>query len=637
MLRGALVGIETRPHSVRHKVGRCLLLAGFGLASTSALAAVSTAPVTEHDGSVLFAQHCAQCHDGSVPRAPHQITFSMMTPESILAAMNDGVMSQQAAVLSPGERAAVTSFLSEAGGAEAQPVRMCETPDADLGSAMPAWHGWGGDLRNYRYQSTSDSGLDRDSVQTLRLKWVFAIPGATRARSQPLVVGNTVFTGSQDGTVYALDLDSGCAHWRYTADAEVRNGPTIGTVDDQPVLFFGDFSATAHAVDARTGAGLWRTELATHPDATITGSLKFHDGRVFVPISSSEWASAADPGYACCTFRGGVAAVDAASGERVWNSHVIPEEAVDTGTKNPAGVARFAPAGAPVWNSPSIDAERALLYVGTGEAYTSPASSSSDAVIAFRLSDGARVWSRQLLAGDAWNMACFIGGGGNCPEENGPDLDIGAATILWQDGERDLLLVGQKSGDVYALDPARGGAIVWQDKLGRGGFAGGVHWGMTTNGTRLFVPIADTSFGGEMTEPPRPGLSALDPATGNRLWYTRADDVCAEELKPLCDPGLSAAISSTDELVFAGAFDGWLRAYDAASGEIVWQFNTADRFESVSGEMARGGSIESDGPVLVRGHVLVNSGYQFGGRMPGNALMVFAVDDETSVQESGGE
>ena len=434
-MRDGLVSAAIRQHQPGRGIARCLALAGFCLSSGASVAAVSTAQNGEHDAAALFAQHCAQCHDGSVPRAPHQITFSMMSSESILTALNEGVMSQQAAVLSLDERAAVASFLSEAGGAEALPVRMCNAPLADLGDGVPDWQGWGGDGRNYRYQRASVAGLDSDSVQKLRLKWVFAIPGATRARSQPLVVGNTVFTGSQDGTVYALDLETGCAHWRYAAGAEVRNGPTVGVVGEQLALFFGDFSATAHAVDARTGTGLWRTKLATHPDATITGSLKYHDGRVYVPISSSEWASAADPGYACCTFRGGVAAVDAASGERVWNSHVIPEEAVDTGTKNPAGVARFAPAGAPVWNSPSIDAERGLLYVGTGEAYTSPASSSSDAVIAFRLSDGARVWSRQLLAGDAWNMACFIGGGGNCPEENGPDLDIGAATILWQDGE----------------------------------------------------------------------------------------------------------------------------------------------------------------------------------------------------------
>ena len=624
---------------------RVKVLLGIGLgcqALYSAAAVVDLeAPVSSSDGgAVLFAEHCAGCHSGSIPRAPHFITFNMMSSAAVLKAMNDGVMQQQAAALSPSQRIAIAEYLSESSASTAKAVLMCDDDTSlALDDNFSSWRGWGGDTRNHRYLTPGEAGLDAKSVTKLSLKWAFAYPGATRARSQPLVHGETVFVGSQDGTVYALDLNTGCAHWTYQAGAEVRNGLSIAAVAsvDAPVLFFGDFKARVHAVDASSGRAIWTKDVATHPDATITGSVKVDAGRVYVPISSSEWATAADPGYACCTFRGSVAALEAGSGDLLWNTFVIPEQPVDTGTTNSMGAKRFAPSGAPVWNSPSIDRKRGLLYVGTGESYTSPASASSDAVIAIRLEDGGIEWRQQLLSGDAWNMACFIGGGGNCPEENGPDLDIGAATILWQSAAQDLLLVGQKSGDVYALNAQQSGEIVWHRKVGRGGFAGGVHWGMSTDGDTLFVPVADTDFLGLAKGAPFPGIHALDPISGDTRWYTRVEDTCPAETKPECDPGMSAAITSTRGLVFAGGFDGKLRAYETANGSVLWEFNTANVFTAVNGDDAQGGSIESDGPVIANGHVLINSGYGFGSRMPGNALLVFAPDVELSEKESASE
>jgi len=417
----------------------------------------------------------------------------------------------------------------------------------------------------------------------------------------------------------------------------VRSSLSLGQVPgrEDPVLYMGDFSATVHAIDARDGSLIWRTSVGDHPDATITGSPKLHDRSLHVPISSSEWATAADPGYACCTFRGGVVSVDAASGELNWRAHVIDKPAAETGETNPFGAARKGPAGAPVWNSPTIDAERGVLYVGTGEAYTSPAADTSDAVLAFSLTTGERQWAKQLLGGDAWNMACFIGEAANCPEEDGPDLDIGASTVLWSGEERDYLLVGQKSGDVYALDPDNGGAVVWHNKVGRGGFLGGVHWGMSANDDLLFVPMADTTITGRFSGPVFPGIHALDPTSGTKRWYTPSVADCEDKSPiPVCDQGMSAAITSTDQLVFAGTLDGNLKAYDSVSGEIIWSFDTYGEFESVSGEMALGGSIESDGPVLYKGHVIVNSGYQFGARMPGNALMVFSLPPKADLARS---
>ena len=588
-----------------------------------------SAMVESVDGMALYQAHCAACHDGQVPRAPHMITFSTIGAATILNAMNNGVMRAQASALSATEREVLASFLAGEAMAPPNPILTCSDPISELASIdTAAMQGWGGNAKNHRHSDGAVVGLDRNNVDRLALKWVFAYPGALRARSQPLVHDGVIFVGSQSGDIYALDLESGCAHWTYSAGAEVRSSLSLGQVPgrDDPVLYMGDFSATLHAIDASDGSLVWRAPMGDHPDATITGSPKLHEGSLYVPISSSEWATAADPGYACCTFRGGVVSVDAASGELNWRAHVIDEPATETGETNPFGAARKGPAGAPVWNSPTIDAERGVLYVGTGEAYTSPAVDTSDAVLAFSLATGERQWAKQLLGGDAWNMACFIGEAANCPEEDGPDLDIGASTVLWSGGEGDYLLVGQKSGDVYALDPDKGGAVVWHNKVGRGGFLGGVHWGMSVNGESLFVPIADTTITGRFTGPVSPGIHALDPTSGEVRWYTPSVADCdGKSPIPVCDQGMSAAITSTDQLVFAGSLDGNLNVYDSLSGEILWSFDTFGDFESVSGDTALGGSIESDGPVLYRGHVLINSGYQFGARMPGNALMVFSL------------
>jgi polyvinyl alcohol dehydrogenase (cytochrome) len=223
-------------------------------------------------------------------------------------------------------------------------------------------------------------------------------------------------------------------------------------------------------------------------------------------------------------------------------------------------------------------------------------------------------------------MACNLPDNANCPEEDGPDFDIGASPILLtlSDG-RDVLLVGQKSGHVFALNPDQQGELLWKKRIGLGGFAGGIHWGMAADNDVLFAPNADTNFINKWKGERLPGLYALKASSGEQLWFTPAPNACAEEDKPACDPGLSAAITVIPEAVFAGGFDGHLRAYDRKTGAIIWDYDTVREFETVSGDIARGGSIESDGPVIVAGTVLVNSGYLFGGRMAGNVLLAFRV------------
>jgi len=569
----------------------------------------------------LYDARCAHCHDGSVPKAPHQVKFQLFGADTIYTALTDGLMKANTEGIDRATLRRLADFLGGASTATPIPVKRCSA--ATIPVSTPELHGWGFTAGNTRFVETPVAGLTRDEVPHLKLKWAFAFPGATRARSQPVLYGQHLLVGSQSGSVYALDLADGCAAWEFKAEVEVRSALMVDPSGER--AYFGDIKGMVYAIDPRDGALIWKSLAHDHPAVTLTGSPRLHDGVLYVPLSSSEWASAADPGYACCTFRGGVVAMDASSGALRWTAHVIPEVPRRTGQQNAQGIDRFHPAGAPVWNSPTIDAARNRIYVGTGEAYTSPAAKTSDAVVAFDLKDGEIVWSWQSLAGDAWNMACYIGGGTNCPVENGPDLDIGAPPVLTRlPGGKDVLIVGQKSGHVFALDPDDGG-LLWRHRYGRGGFAGGVHWGLAVSPETIFAPNADTLFTEKVEGVRKPGLFAINPTDGRVKWFAPAPETCTSSNRPACDPGYSAPVTAIPGVVFAGAFDGHLRAHDAENGKILWDFNTLGEFPSVSGEIARGGSIESAGPLVQHGHVVVNSGYLFGDRMAGNALMVFAV------------
>jgi polyvinyl alcohol dehydrogenase (cytochrome) len=405
--------------------------------------------------------------------------------------------------------------------------------------------------------------------------------------------------------------------WTYDAESEVRVAPTLGE-DGQ--LYFGDFNANIYALDAKSGKPVWKASVKDHPAGTITGSPTLHAGRLYVPMSSTEVVSAMKPEYECCNFRGGVTAVDAKTGAKLWRMHTVePAKQAGVDTK---GQPAFGPSGAPVWSSPTIDVKRGLLYFGTGENYSSPASDKSDAIVAVELATGKVRWWQQTIANDAWNASC-LGDKANCPREDGPDLDFGAPPILTTlaDG-RDVILAGQKSGMVFALDPDDGGKIIWKQRAGQGGFNGGIHWGMTADASSLYFGIADTPGNKGAVGPRRPGVHAFDIASGKPLWSKIEPFTCAER-KFECETAFSAALTATDGIIFGGAHNGLLRAYATKDGALLWSFDTRRDFKTVNGVKGFGGSIDGGGPVLAGGLLIVNSGYDKFGEIPGNVLLVF--------------
>lgn len=599
------------------------LLAPALAAAVVALSA-SVALAQEPDGRSLFAQRCAACHTGEAnSRAPGLDALAVRTPQAIVESLMTGAMRAQGSRMSGAERRAVAVFVTGktiAGDVRGALTGRC-TASAPLRDEAggPSWSGWSPSAANTRFQLSTQAGLAAADLPRLKLRWAFGFPDASVAWAQPTFAGGRVFVGSQNGTVYSLDARTGCIRWTFSASGGVRTAIAIDHDSSRSrfVAYFGDTAANVYAVDADTGQQVWVRSVDDHPLARITGSPTLHDGRLYVPVASYEESQGADPQYPCCTFRGSLAALDTRSGTIVWKTYMIDSPAARRGTST-AGVPLWGPSGAAIWSAPTVDATRGSLYVATGNAYTGPAPPTSDAVVALDLSTGAIRWTRQITPNDVYVSGCRAGNP-NCPETLGPDHDFGSPPVLARAGERDVIVIGQKSGVAFAMDPDRGGEVLWQYRAGQGGVLGGIEWGAAVDGERAYFAVSD------ITTPQPGGLHAVSLTTGQRAWY-------APPRPPSCGSGRgcnsaqSAAVTAIPGAIFSGSNDGSLRAYSSATGEILWEFDTNRPFTTVNGEPARGASMIGPGAIVAGGMVYVNSGYgAFGGR-PGNVLLAFGLE-----------
>ena len=593
--------------------------------------AITIDPET-HPGNSLYQENCAGCHNGTVEKAPATNWLEALIPQALFRTMNQGIMLEQSSHLTEEEKILIVEFLMKQNRSdfpkEAE-LNYCSADKVtfDLREA-PEPYGWG--YNTSRFIPKKSGGLDSSNITKLKLKWAFGFPYSQRARSQPLFALGSIFVGSQSGDVYALDLDTGCIKWNFTASAEVRTAIIMdewknGTIPSQrPYLYFGDIIGNAYAIDAQNGELIWKIKANNHPNSTITAAPAIFEDKLFIPISGLEVVAAFDDQYECCTFRGGILVVESRSGKQIWKQYSIPVPAKYHG-KTSVGTKMYGPSGAPIWTSPNIDKKRRYVYIGTGENYSSPADDSSDAIIAYNIDTGEEVWRRQTLSGDAWNLACMAKDNPNCPEENGPDLDYSASSISIDLGSRDILVAGQKSGVVYGLDPDNG-EILWSNALSGGGTQGGVHFGMASEGKTVYVPLHDMeqTNDGKIYEDLKPGVHSVDAKTGDLLWSKINPNNCGD-IK-FCDPGVSAALTAIPGAVIAGHQDGKIRIYDKEDGEILWSFNALREFESVSGVPASGGGFSGPGSAVRNGYMAMNSGYGIYYHMPGNALLLFTLD-----------
>jgi len=583
----------------------------------------------------LFVGRCASCHASTdkSTRAPSRRDLGQRTPERILTAITTGTMAVHTNGLNDQQKRDIAVMLAgrpfgeaTSGDAGTMPNRCSGDAAFDNPLDGPQWNGWGADVENSRAQGAASAALPADAVPRLTVKWAFGFPNGESAYGQPTVVGGRVYVGSDNGFVYSLDAATGCVHWSFHAQSGVRTAITIGRVSsggsEGYAAYFGDLKANVYAVDAATGLQLWTRRADDHALARITGAPALWQGRLYVPVASMEELVGGHPKYECCSFRGSLVAYDATDGSMAWKRTTIARPLARTG-KTSVGTQLWGPAGAAVWSAPTVDARRGLVYVATGDAYTAPAAPESDAVIALDLASGRIVWTRQVTADDAFVWPCERENfSETCPPKPGPDFDFGMSPMLRRAADgRELIVIGQKSGAAWALDPENRGAIVWQHRVGKGSWDGGLMWGGAADGERAYFPNVDSYFGPDAAG----GLAALDLATGEQAWFTRPPARWCGENAP-CSQPQSAAISVIPGIVFSGSTNGVMRAYRTSDGTIVWEFDTAQTFPTVNGVAAHGGSLDGPGPTVVNGMVFVVSGYAtVAGRKPGNVLLAFSV------------
>ncbi len=599
------------------------------------------------DGQALYTQLCATCHAGANERAPRLEVLRQLAPEQVLNALQNGSMITMAAHRSARDHRAIAEYVTgKSFGAELVTTpgaaAMCadntvpalwSTPATADVLRSSAWSGWGVTPDNARFAGSEVAGLTAADVPKLKVKWAFAFPGDLTANAQPAVVGSRVFVGSAGGLFYSLSADSGCIHWYFKTAAAVRGAPSIGVIQaatgPRYAAFVGDRAANLYALDALTGEVLWQTKVDEHPLARITGSVMLYEGRLYLGTSSGEEVGATTAGYECCKFRGSVMAFDANSGAQLWKTFTVDEpQALG---QNANGVQLWGPSGAPVWSSPTIDPVQRAVYVTTGNNYSDPATDTSNAFLAFDLDTGALLWSRQMTPDDAYNSGCRMTDKTACPAGNGPDYDFASSPILIDlvEGSR-VLVAGQKSGLVHAVDPDNDGAVLWSVRLGNGGTLGGIQWGSASDGANVYVALSDM---GRIVVEGNPntdvdpkvggGMFALDLATGETVWHTPPAD-CG--LRARCSPAQLAAVSAIEGVAFSGSVDGHLRGYSTSNGTVVWDFDSVGTYEAVGGLTGRGGSMDGPGPAIAGGMLIVNSGYIGNGEIPGNVLLGLSVE-----------
>lgn len=595
-----------------------LLALGF---SFSAAAVEQQRGAEDTAGEALYQTHCAQCHDNPQNNTPPRAALAYRSPGSVERSLTDGIMKSMASKLNAQEIRSLAVLLT--GREPGPPVEVmanaCQAKPKPLALSSSDWAGSGGDLENSRY--STGTSITAANISRLKPKWVFGIPGG--APGTVALAGNRLFLATGTGHVMSLDAESGCAHWAYDTKGKLVRRVTVAAVGDagsQIAVFFGDAKGGMTALDAVTGKLLWHTRVEHHALARITASPSVYDGRVYVPVSSIEDPLTHDPSYSCCTFRGSVVALDAATGNKLWQSYNISEENRLLAPATDEKPAQYGPAGAAVYLPLAIDRKRQLVYASTAESYTYDNPEGAYSVIAYDLKTGERHWQQQFLPSPKEReQVCAEVGYTDCRNL----FSMGTAvTIYSQPGGKQRLLVAQKSGDVYALDPDAKGRIIWHNKASFGGDLGGIMYGMSAAKGTVYVPVSDA-----YVEPPRQagGLVAIDVNSGKTRWKIAAPDAACNWTEDECDAAVVAASTKLPGAILLGHNDGHLRAYASNDGELIWDTDTAKGYQTINGVGARGGQVNGFPVIVADKAVYVVSGAASQAR-PGNALLMYTLD-----------
>lgn len=310
---------------------------------------------------------------------------------------------------------------------------------AGLGFSVEAradWPMYNHDAAGSRF-AAEEHRLGPTNVPYLEPAWTFATPQPVTAT--PAVVGGRVYAGDYSGMFYALRATDGEVRWQ----TQVNGGISGSALVDGKMVIFGDQAGYVYGLDKNKGTIKWQVRPNPHPFSAVYGSATKVGPYVAIGFASNEWfAPAVIPGYPCCTFRGSVAMINPKNGSVVWQTYFVSED------ESAAGAS-----GAPMWSTPTYDPQLGLLFITTGNNYTTPANGMSDSVMALDPDTGAIVWSNQRYANDTWNVLFP-------PFPPTPDYDIGDSPQIYAlaDGTK-VVGTGQKSGFFHLLDAATGAEI----------------------------------------------------------------------------------------------------------------------------------------------------------------------------------
>ena len=449
--------------------------------------------------------------------------------------------------------------------------------------------------------------LNAKNVSKLKPKWTFTTNGDVSARAA--VVGGGVYFPDFGGYLYRVNAKTGATVWSKNLAADYGLAPAAGATKvlsrtspaiDGDTLYLGTQSTASGAyllaINTKNGALKWKTQIDAHPMAIDTSSPVVLNDVIYTGVAALEEASAANPAYSCCSFRGSAVAVSAKTGKVLWKTYTVPQGYT----------------GGSVWgSSPVPDLLRGVVYVTTGNNYATPKAPDFtacvngrtltdalvtdclapddyvDSVLALDMRTGAVRWSHRLWTQDDWNVSCLVGfqpGQGNCPNPVGPDFDFASGANLFiintPKGLRQVLGAGQKSG-VYTLLNPDNGSMIWATQVGPGSALGGMEWGSATDGQRIYVAIANL-YGIPHAGGFAGSWSALDPATGKIIWQI------PEPNGALALGPVTVANGVVYAPSMAGAPDSRnMFALDARTGAVLWDF-------AAGGSVVAGASIVGD-------------------------------------------
>jgi PQQ-dependent dehydrogenase (methanol/ethanol family) len=478
------------------------------------------------------------------------------------------------------------------------------------------------------YSSTRYSGLDQintENVKNLKVAWTFSTGVDRGQEAAPLVVGNTMYVVTPyPNILYALDLNKpGSVKWKYEPKpAAAAQGVACcdlvnrGAAFSNGKIFYNTLDDHTVAIDAETGKELWKTQLGDiNKGETITMAPLVVKDKVLVGNSGGEFG-----------VRGWITAVDANSGKIAWRAYNTgPDAEVLIGPNfkpfykqdqgKDLGVASWPPdawrqGGGTVWGWISYDPELNLIYHGTGNPGPwNPDQRPGDnkwtsGIFARNPDTGEAVWFYQWAPHDLFDY-------------DGINEQI-LLDMPWNGQTRKVLVRPERTGYVYVLDRTTGevlsanpfvhitstkgvdlktGELIHVDEkkpvMGKvvrdicPAAPGGKDWNPSAFSPRtglVYIPhnnlcmdfegmqanyIAGTPYvGSESKFYAGPG--------GHRGEYTAWDPVAGKEVWKITEnfPVWSGTVATAGDVVFYGTMEGWFKALNARTGELLWQFKT---------------------------------------------------------------